>query len=73
MIKKILVAVDGSDHAWKALDLAAEMAKQHGAKLSILHVVPHQELPDELRDFAKAEHVPFEEERYRYPLWQDSR
>ena len=39
MFKTILVAVDGSDHSWKALDLAAEMAKSHGAKLSILHVV----------------------------------
>lgn len=66
MIKKILVAVDGSDHAWKALDLAAEMAKQHSANLSILHVVPYQEVPDELRAFAKAEHVPLEEERFRY-------
>jgi len=66
MFKKILAAVDGSDHAWKALDLAAEMAKHHGAALIILHVVPYQDMPAELRDFAEAEHMPLEEERARY-------
>ena len=66
MFKTILVAVDGSDHSWKALDLATEMAKNHGAKLSILHVVPHEDLPEALRDFAKAEHVPLEEESFRF-------
>ena len=66
MFKTILVAVDGSDHSWKALDLAAEMAKNHGAKLHILHVIPYQDLPEALSEFAKAENVPIEEERYRF-------
>lgn len=66
MFKTILVAVDGSDHSWKALDLATEMAKDHGAKLHILHVVPYQDVPEALRDFAKAERVPLEEERFRF-------
>ena len=66
MFKTILVAVDGSDHSWKALDLATEMAKSHGAKLHILHVNPYQDVPEALRDFAKAEHVPLEEERFRF-------
>ena len=26
-MKKIFVAIDGSEHAWKALDYAAELAK----------------------------------------------
>ena len=66
MFKTILVAVDGSDHSWKALDLATEMAKNHEAKLHILHVIPYQDLPEALHDFAKAENVPIEEERYRF-------
>ena len=68
MIKKILAAIDGSDQAWKALDLAADMAQQHGAQLIVLHVVRFEPLPDALRAFAEAERVPVEEEegRYRY-------
>ncbi|MDH3770585.1 MAG: universal stress protein [Nitrospirota bacterium] len=66
MMKKILAAVDGSDHAWKALNLAADMAKLHGAELVILHVVPYEDVPEALRQFAEVEHVPLEEERARY-------
>ena len=66
MIKKILAAMDGSDHAWKALDLAADMAKQHGAQLIVLHVVPFEPMSEALRVFAEAEHMPVEEEESRY-------
>jgi nucleotide-binding universal stress UspA family protein len=66
MIKKILVAIDGSEHAWKALDLAADMAKQHGAQLIVLHVVPYEPTSEALRAFAEAEHMPVEEEEGRY-------
>ena len=66
MIKKILAAIDGSDHAWKALNLATDMAKLHQAKLVILHVVPEQDISEAIRQFADAEHVPLEEERARY-------
>ena len=66
MIKKILAAIDGSDHAWKALDLATEMAEQHKAELLILHVIPYQELPEALHQFTEIEHVPLDEERARY-------
>ena len=66
MIKKILAAIDGSDHAWKALNLATDMAKLHQAELVILHVVPYQDIPEAMRQFAKAEHMPIEEERARY-------
>ena len=67
-VEKILAAIDGSDQAWKALDLAADMAQQHGAQLIVLHVVRFEPLPDALRAFAEAERVPVEEEegRYRY-------
>jgi nucleotide-binding universal stress UspA family protein len=43
MSRTILVPVDGSDHSKKALDFAAELAAELGAKLSLLNVV--QSLP----------------------------
>lgn len=66
MINKILAAIDGSEHAWKALDLAADMAKQHGARLIVLHVVPFEPMSEVLRAFAEAEQMPVEEEEGRY-------
>jgi nucleotide-binding universal stress UspA family protein len=66
MAKKVLAAIDGSDHAWKALDLAADMAKQYGARLIVLHVVPFEPMPEALRSFAAAEHLPVEEEGARF-------
>lgn len=66
MSKKYLVAVDGSDHAWKALDLAADLAKASGAALVILHVVRYEPLPEGLKEYARMEGIPEEEERARY-------
>lgn len=39
MIKTILVPTDGSDHANKAVELAADIASKYGAKVVILHVL----------------------------------
>ena len=61
MSKKFLVAVDGSTHAWKALDLATDLAIVADAELVILHVVPYEEVPDALLEFARVERVPGEE------------
>jgi nucleotide-binding universal stress UspA family protein len=66
MTKKILTAVDGSEHGWKALDLAIDIARQHGAQLVVLHVVPYEPMPEALRAFAEAEHIPLAEEEGRY-------
>jgi nucleotide-binding universal stress UspA family protein len=66
MPKKILAAIDGSEHAWKALDLAADMAQQHHALLIVLYVIQFEPLPDALRAFAGAERIPKEEEERRY-------
>jgi nucleotide-binding universal stress UspA family protein len=41
MVRKILVAVDGSPHAQAALDFAVEMASRYGATLVLLHAFPH--------------------------------
>jgi nucleotide-binding universal stress UspA family protein len=66
MFRKILVGIDGSEHAWRALAEAGDLARLCGAELLILHVVHHQPQPEMLRELALAEHVPLEEEQARY-------
>jgi nucleotide-binding universal stress UspA family protein len=66
MAKNILAAIDGSEHAWKALDLAADIAKHSGAQLIVLHVVPYEPMSEAMRAFAEAEHMPVAEEEGRY-------
>ena len=57
MISKILIAVDGSRHSLKGVEYGAEVAKGLGAKVLLYHVVKPYNLPDSLRQFAKAEHM----------------
>lgn len=45
MIKKILVAVDGSEHADRALDFALDLAQKYSAKILLVTVVPPVFLP----------------------------
>jgi nucleotide-binding universal stress UspA family protein len=47
-MKRILVAIDGSDGAGRAVDYAAHLAKDNGAELSIVHVISDYGLPDDL-------------------------
>jgi nucleotide-binding universal stress UspA family protein len=37
-VARMLVAIDGSEHAEKALEYAVEIAQKHGAKITVLHV-----------------------------------
>ena len=55
MFNKILCPTDGSDHAYKALDLAIDMAKKYDAGLLILHVPHGSENIEALRRFAEIE------------------
>jgi len=40
MFKNILVPVDGSDHALRALDVACDLAQKYGATLRLVHAYP---------------------------------
>lgn len=60
MTKNILVAVDGSDNAERAVAVAADLAQKYDAQLIAVHVMRDNardgSLPD-LRDYEKMEHV----------------
>jgi nucleotide-binding universal stress UspA family protein len=66
MSKKFMVAVDGSDNSFKALDVASELAKAMDASLTILYVVTQTRVPQGLEHFAQVEHVAGQEEWARY-------
>jgi nucleotide-binding universal stress UspA family protein len=51
MFKRVIVPVDGSDFSWRALGVAAALARQTDAELEVLQVVM---LPD---DAAPAEQI----------------
>jgi universal stress protein A len=51
LFRRILVPHDFSDHATRALEVAAELARDHGGRLLVLHVIvplnPMTTLPEE--------------------------
>ena len=60
MYSHILVPIDGSDHALRALDHAADIAKRYAAKLTLLHVVreqPYGRLRSEVTEYERIEHI----------------
>lgn len=57
MSDRILVPVDGSEHAFRALDVACGLARAENKQLRLLHVVPSGEIPEGLKRFAEVEHV----------------
>ena len=57
MFKKILCAVDGSAHADKAVELAADLASRYEAKLYIVHVYMRGLSHDKLNEFADNVHL----------------
>ncbi|MDA8431436.1 MAG: universal stress protein [Nitrospiraceae bacterium] len=70
-IRKILFATDFSEGSAHALPYAADMARQYGAKLSIVHVifdvaktagwyVPHVSIDEIYRDMEKSAHAEIE-------------
>jgi nucleotide-binding universal stress UspA family protein len=65
MLKKILVATDGSTHARKAIDFASDFALKYKATVYLIHVIAplhsvvegyvyqHQQIEDDQQRFAK--------------------
>lgn len=57
MFKHILVATDGSKGGNRALDTAAELAKQFGAKVTVTHVLLHSRAAQQLSRMAETEQL----------------
>jgi cytochrome c len=57
MLKTVLVATDGSDHARKASALAGDLADRYGARVVVVHVLLRGHLPEGLRRMAEVEHL----------------
>ncbi len=57
MFKKILCAVDGSDHALKAAEVASDLAEKYGAELTFLTVSKELKVTAELKRFMQVEHL----------------
>ena len=57
MFSNILVAVDGSTAAVRALEMAIGLAKNYDAKLHLLHVVREMQLPKELQQMMEVENI----------------
>jgi len=57
MFNKLLVPVDGSPHANRAVDAAVELAKCHGSFVFLVHVIRDLSLPKEIMEMIKAGEV----------------
>ena len=55
MVKKILVATDGSNNSDNAVQMAVEMANKHGAELLIVYVVPKGDIPKKVIEYLREE------------------
>lgn len=53
MMKKIIVATDGSDHANKALDLAGDLGAKYDSEIIVLHVLMRYQSVFDLLGLAK--------------------
>jgi nucleotide-binding universal stress UspA family protein len=57
MNKRILVAIDGSSHAKKAVEFAGDFASKYDAVVYLLHVVQEARIPEEMKEYMEVEHV----------------
>lgn len=57
MIKKVLVATDGSDHAKKAIDYACDLALKYDAEVYLLYVIYKSGVPKSLLKVIEAHRI----------------
>ena len=57
MIRKILVATDGSSHAKKAVEFTGDFASKYDANIYVVHVVQEARIPEEMKRLFEVEHV----------------
>jgi nucleotide-binding universal stress UspA family protein len=57
VMQRIVVALDGSAHAEKALELASDLATKYGAELVLLNVLSDKRLSEGERQMAEAEYL----------------
>jgi nucleotide-binding universal stress UspA family protein len=57
MFERILVPVDGSQHARYAVEMAIDLAKCHGSSIYLLHVIRDLSLPKEILAMIRAGEV----------------
>lgn len=60
MFTHLLVPVDGSEHAKRAVQAAADLAQRYDAKLTLIHVLSQAgslEAPAELKAYSELEHI----------------
>jgi nucleotide-binding universal stress UspA family protein len=57
MIRKILVAIDDSEHALRVARLAADVALRYDADLHLVQVVPQLVVSKQLEEFAAVEKI----------------
>jgi nucleotide-binding universal stress UspA family protein len=56
MIKKVLIATDGSEHARKAVAVGSDIAATYGAEVVLVHVLLRDHLSEGLRHSAEVEY-----------------
>lgn len=56
MIKRVLIATDGSSHAQRAVEVGSDIAAKYGAEVVLVHVLLHEQLSDSLRHMAEIEY-----------------
>jgi nucleotide-binding universal stress UspA family protein len=56
-MERVMVALDGSEHSEKALDLASDIAARYGAELVLLHVFSDKPLAEAERHMVELEYL----------------
>ena len=57
MTRRILVPLDGSENALKALDFTISIIEKYDDRLTLLYVIPDRDVPDEVKQYMQAEHI----------------